>query len=511
MGDGPKAILSVTDKRGIVEFSRGLHSLGYDIISTSGTAAVLQGAGIPITSIEEFTGQGEILGGRVKTLHPRIYAGILADRGSDEHQRALEGIGADPIALVAVNLYDLEDPRARMAEEGFFEQIDIGGVTLLRAAAKNFSQVTVVCDPADYGWVFERLAQGGLPRGDRRRLALKAFAMTSRYEAQIYNRLSSLSENPGLPADLRLAQDASFSLRYGENPHQSGASYRDPQYLGPSIPKAEKLHGKELSYNNLLDLDGVLGLLMEFESPTGVVVKHTNPSGIACAATILEAFQTAYAADPLSAYGGVAGVNRPVDRLLAEEISSRFFDCVLAPDYSEEALALLKKKKNLRILRLPSPWSPGPPTSMHWIRGGTLVQTTAFPPLDPYRLNCVTRVTPTEAQIRSFLFAAKVTRHVRSNSIILVKGERTVGIGAGQMSRVDAAWIAGRKAGPEAQGSVLASDAFFPFRDGVDEAAKVGVKAILQPGGSVRDPEVIAAADEHGIAMVFSGIRMFLH
>lgn len=505
------ALLTVSDKEGLLDFTRGLHDLGFRFTASEGTAKALRDAGLPVTTVAEYTGLSEGLGGRVKTMHPRIFAGILAPRGDEQE---LKDLGAVPIDLVVANLYPFEQvvakPEVSLAEA--IENIDIGGVSLIRAAAKNASRVGVVVRPARYPDVLAALRQhGDLPQALREHLALEAFEYTSRYDAAIYNYLWSRRGNP-LPPAMRLAFDKAADLRYGENPYQKAALYREPTTVA-SAAAAEKLQGKELSYNNLVDLDSALRIALEFDEPAVVVIKHTNPCGVALGKTLAQAYDAAHAADTISAYGGVVGLNRTVDVATARAMKPHPLDAVVAPGYEPEALEILRRKKkgNFLIIQTRGEFRRGHALDMVKILGGLLAQTTDFPELRPEAWKVVTKNTPTPDQVRDLLFGIRVSKYVRSNSIVLIKGERTVGIGAGQMSRVDSCMLACYKAKDAAPGSVAVSDAYFPFRDGLDELAKGGVVAVAQPGGSIRDPEVIAAAEEHGIAMVFTGLRLFKH
>ncbi len=465
-------------------------------------------------TVEELTGWGEMLQGRVKTLHPKVMAGILARRGVADDRRAVEEAGAPLIDAVAVNLYPFEEAVARRATpEEALEMVDVGGLTLLRAAAKNWPHVTVLAHPAQYPSLVEALRRGKGEIGPemRRRYAVEAFAVTSRYETSVYNYLASSAEEGSLPPELRLAYPQAWSLRYGENPYQQAAFYRDPRYLGTSVASSEELFRRGLSFNNILDLDAALELVMKFDRPTAAIIKHTNASGVASSDDLAEAYRRARACDPKSAYGCVVGFNREVTQDVAEAMRTHFVEAIIAPDYAERTVEILKRKKKLRALRTGGPIRWEPSRQVLGVRGGVLLQTRERVVLAPGDLKPVTRVKPTEAQVSSMLFAYRVLGHVKSNAIVLAADERTVGIGSGQMSRVDAVVVACMKAGAAAKGSVLASDAFFPFRDGVDEAAAGGVEAIIQPGGSIRDQEVIDAADEHGLAMVFTGARVFRH
>jgi phosphoribosylaminoimidazolecarboxamide formyltransferase/IMP cyclohydrolase len=508
----PRALLSVSEKEGLVDFARGLRDLGFELIGTDGTAKILNEAGLPVTTVADYTGLREGLGGRVKTLHPRIFAGILARTGTEED---LKELGAVPIDLVVVNLYPFEATVAKpdVTLDQAIENIDIGGVSLIRAAAKNASRVAVVVKPSRYPDVLRAWREHkGVPGKLREELALEAFEYTSRYDAAIYNYLASRIAGGPLPPALRLAYDKLADLRYGENPYQKAALYREP-YRFAATATAERLQGRELSYNNLIDLDAALRLATEFERPAAVVIKHTNPSGTALGSTLVEAYQAAHRADPISAYGGVVGVNRVIDLDTAEAMRGHVLDAVIAPGYEPKALDLLKTKKKgaFLILRTRAPFRKDHGVDMVRVLGGVLLQTTDFPEPKPEKFKVVTKASPTAEQMRDILFGIIVSRYVKSNSIVLAKGERTVGIGAGQMSRVDACMLACYKAKAEARGSVAVSDAYFPFRDGLDELARGGVVAVAQPGGSIRDAEVIAAADAHGMSMVFTGVRLFKH
>jgi phosphoribosylaminoimidazolecarboxamide formyltransferase/IMP cyclohydrolase len=505
-----RAILSVSDKAGLVDFAKGLHDLGVDLLASDGTAKVLRNHGVAATPVAHVTGQEELLGGRVKTLHPRIHAALLA---RDEDREVLAALGVEPIDLAVVNLYPFEEAMRRGAPEGeAMERIDVGGVALIRSAAKNHARVAVVVRPARYPAILEALRRGDgtLDEATRRALAEEAFAYTAAYDAAIY-RYFWRRRGAALPPELRMAFDRLAVLRYGENPYQEAAFYRDPFYDGVSLADAEQLHGKALSYNNILDLDAALQLALEFDEPAAVVIKHTNPSGVAVDEDLAAAYADAYACDPKAAYGSVVGLNRPVDEGTAKGMRRHFIEAVVAPDYDEAALAVLRRKRFLRIMRTGRPFERTDGLFHIAVRGGMLVQTVAFPQLGPGDLKVVTRRRPTRNEVEDMLFATKVCKHVKSNSIVLAKDRRTVGIGAGQMSRVDAVYLAGYKANERGEGSVLSSDAFFPFRDGIDAAADAGVVAIAQPGGSIRDQEVIDAADERGLAMVFTDLRLFKH
>jgi phosphoribosylaminoimidazolecarboxamide formyltransferase / IMP cyclohydrolase len=517
-----RALLSVSDKQGVVSFARELAALGVEILSTGGTAELLSKEGVTVRKVSDYTGAPEILDGRVKTLHPRIHGGILArrDRPDDLAELAKQSIGL--IDLVVVNLYPFAETVARNASEAeVVENIDIGGPSLLRAAAKNAAFVGAVVDPADYQPILEELRRDKeLSNQTRRRLMAKAFAHTAAYDAAIAAHLAS--GEPGFP-DLLVKSFVRVSdLRYGENPHQKAAFYREPIQPGePSIAFAKVLAGKELSYNNLLDLESALACAKEFDDAAAVIVKHNTPCGVAVAGTIEEAYVAARACDEVSAYGGVVALNRPVDPATAARFAETFLEAVVAPQFSAGALTALSSKKNLRLLEAPR---LGEPRSQ-WKRrgrelrallGGALYQERDLAELRLDEIKVVTQRSPTEDELRSAFFAWKVVKHVKSNGIVFANGSQTVGIGGGQTNRVDSVKGAAerarsRKSGPPLQGSAVASDAFFPFRDGLDEAARAGAKCAIQPGGSVRDAEVISAANEHGMAMVFTGRRHFRH
>jgi phosphoribosylaminoimidazolecarboxamide formyltransferase/IMP cyclohydrolase len=514
--------VSVSDKRGLIEFATVLRSLAIEILSTGGTAGALREAGIPAVEVATITGFPDMLEGRVKTLHPTIYAGILAKRGHPEHDRQLREYSVATIDLVVINLYPFEATVARkdVSLEEAMEQIDIGGPSLIRAAAKNFEDVAVIVDPGDYAAIAEELRRhnGHLSRSRRLELATKAFAHVARYDSAIAAYLGRRTDTPRasiLPDLLDLRMFKVQQLRYGENPHQMAALYRDAEPIGFSLASAKQLQGKDLSFNNLLDLDSALALAREFEEPVAVIVKHTNPCGVARGPTLMEAYRRARAADPASAYGGVVGFNRLVDVETARELSVTFVEAIVAPGFDEPALAVLRERKALRLLLI-EPWSEAAGSEpavreLRAIAGGMLAQERDSIDLHPGTIRVVTRRAPTEAELRALRFAWRIVKHVKSNAIVLTDEHRTVGVGAGQMSRVDACRLAAMKAGPAARGAGLASDAFFPFRDAIDVAAEAGVTAIIQPGGSVRDPEVIQAADEGHIAMVFTGVRHFRH
>lgn len=515
-----RALLSVSDKTGLVDFARQLHDAGGELIASGGTARALMQANIPVTEVEQITGSPEILGGRVKTLHPAIHGGILARR-TPEHleELALHGIGA--IDLVVVNLYPFQATVAKpgVTLEAAIEEIDIGGVALLRAAAKNHESVAVACNPSDYAAVAAEFAQGGASPETRRRLALAAFQHTAEYDTAISNWLASqfeagdadtaaeTSPDTTLPDTLDTALTIVQRNRYGENPHQQGALYG---YAGEA-PAFEVLHGKEMSYNNWLDLDGAWTAAQDFPDPTVAIIKHGNPCGLASADTLAEAWAKAFASDTVSAFGGIVTVNRTLDLNLAQALGDIFLEVVAAPDYEPEALAVLKSKKNLRLLRFNG--APEHPLSLRSIVGGVLVQEVdrSQEDMDPSAWKVVSQKQPTPEQLADLAFAWRTARHVKSNAIVYVKDRATVGIGAGQMSRVDSVMMAGVKAGERAQGAVMASDAFFPFADGIEAASKYGIVAVVQPGGSIRDAEVIEAVDRMGLVMLYTGTRHFRH
>jgi phosphoribosylaminoimidazolecarboxamide formyltransferase/IMP cyclohydrolase len=511
-----RAILSVYNKRGLEEFARGLAGMGIELLSTGGTKAFLEERGLPLVGVAEVTGTPEMLGGRVKTLHPRIHAGILADRSRSGHLAELTEHGITPIDLVVVNLYPfLETTRQKDAKyQTILEMIDIGGPSMIRAAAKNHSGVAVVVDPDDYPQVLAALEEsdGVVPEKLRRRLAIKAFRHTQAYDAAIARWLEQQTGDKEalLPDHLLVDLRKELDLRYGENPHQAGALYA---HLGGEgiLGGFQQLQGKELSYNNLLDADAARRMVSMFEEPAAVIVKHNNPCGVGRGGDAVEAYTRAVACDPDSAFGSIVALNRPADRELAAALASLFVEVVVAPQFSTEARKAFVEKKNLRLLECPSVASHPGVLELRHVDGGVLAQTPDLEPDDPGAWTCATRRLPDDAERRALHFVWNVVRGVRSNAIVLANEHQTVGIGAGQMSRVDACRLAVEKAGTSAKGSVAASDAFFPFRDGLDVLAEAGVSAIIQPGGSRRDPEVVAAADEHGMAMLLTGTRHFRH
>jgi phosphoribosylaminoimidazolecarboxamide formyltransferase / IMP cyclohydrolase len=516
-----RALLSVSDKRGIVEFASGLAQLGVEIISTGGTARELTGAGIDVRTIEDFTGFPEIMDGRVKTLHPLLYAGLLARRDDDAHLAAAGELGIEPVDLVCVNLYPFQETvaQADASEEEAIENIDIGGPTMIRAAAKNHAFVAVVVDPTDYPAVLEELrraddARRTISMATRERLAAKAFACTARYDAAIATWFA-LRTYEGFPPAWSDAYEKVSDLRYGENPHQRAAFYTrvgSPTHL---LDGVRQLHGKELSFNNLLDLSSARELVEEFHAPACAIIKHNNPCGCAIGEDGLLAYELALACDPQSAYGGVIAINRPVEAALAQRLSGQFIEVLLAPGFDEDALEVLAEKKNVRLLELPDWPPPSHEVEAKPVIGGQLVQTRDVVSETREQMRVVSAKVPSEEQWRDLLFAWKVCRHVRSNAIVIAAGGATIGVGAGQMSRVDSVRIAVEKAlaaQPELlPGAVLASDAFFPFADGPQLAIDAGVTALIQPGGSVRDEEVVAAVDTAGVTMVLTDRRHFRH
>ncbi len=504
-----RVLISVTDKTGVVELARELAAMQIEIVSTGGTASLIRKSGIPVKDVSDLTGFPEMLDGRLKTLHPKVAGGILAMRSRPEHMSALAEHGIAPIDMVVVNLYRFEEVAARADAhlEELIENIDIGGPTMIREAAKNYQDVAVVVSPADYTAVIEemRSSGGGLSVETKWHLAKKAFRTTADYDAAISARLEREGSSDTLPLDLDIRAPRLMGLRYGENPHQSAALYGS---RGRGIAGAEQLHGKELSYNNLVDLDAAWQLACEFSEPAAAIIKHTNPCGCAEQASLAEAYRKAFECDPVSAYGGVIGLNRPMDEETAREIAKTFIEAIAAPGYSAEALAILTAKKNLRLLRV----APGGDSLVvKSISGGFLVQTADDARLDRASATVKTRRAPTELEWRSLEFGWKVAKHVKSNAIVYARAGQAVGVGAGQMSRVDSVKIGAMKAVLPLAATVVASDAYFPFPDGVEEAAKNGATAVIQPGGSIRDEEVIAAADRLGLAMVFTGVRHFRH
>jgi phosphoribosylaminoimidazolecarboxamide formyltransferase / IMP cyclohydrolase len=513
-----RAILSVTDKSGLVEFARKLSAMDVELISTGGTAKLLRDSGVAVKDISELTGFPEMLDGRVKTLHPKVHGGILHRRENFSHRTAVAEHGIQPIDMVVVNLYAFEKTAAKPGVEfdELIENIDIGGPSMIRSAAKNFQDVAVVTSPADYDAVAEEMARsaGQLSTATKWRLAQKAFATTAAYDSAIASTLERVSANGrfsfhpqgGFPETLRLSFNKVTDLRYGENPHQKAAMYSDAS--GTGVANGRQLQGKELSYNNIVDLQAAWDLAQEFDEPVCAIVKHTNPCGTAIGKNLVEAYKKALECDPVSAFGGVIGVNRVIDAETAEEMAKLFVEAIAAPGFEEDAKVKFASKKNLRLIETtqsPQVWV------LKNVSGGILVQDADNHPLTESDLKVVTRRQPTPEEKRALLFAWRVCKHVKSNAIVYAREGQTVGVGAGQMSRVDSCKIGAMKAVLPLQGTVAASDAFFPFPDGVEEIAKAGATAIIQPGGSVRDEEVIAAADRLGLAMIFTGLRHFRH
>jgi phosphoribosylaminoimidazolecarboxamide formyltransferase/IMP cyclohydrolase len=513
-----RAILSVTDKTGLVEFARKLEGMGVELISTGGTAKLLRDSGVTVKDISDLTGFPEMLDGRVKTLHPKVHGGILHRRENPAHRLAVAEHGIQAIDMVVVNLYAFEKSasKAGVAFEELVENIDIGGPSMIRSAAKNFQDVAVVTSPSDYDALAEEMANSGgeLSAATKWRLAQKAFATTAAYDSAIASTLERVNSNghfelrpaEGFPATLRLSFQKTMDLRYGENPHQKAAMYSDGSGMG--VANGNQLQGKELSYNNIVDLQAAWDLAQEFEEPVVAIIKHTNPCGTATGKTLVEAYKKALECDPVSAFGGVIGVNRVIDGDTAEEMAKLFLEVIAAPGFDAVAIAKFASKKNLRLVQVV-------PSDQKWVlknvSGGMLVQDADVRPLTEADLKVVTKRAPTTEEKRALLFGWKVCKHVKSNAILYVRDGQTVGVGAGQMSRVDSCKIGAMKAQLPLKGTVAASDAFFPFPDGVEEIAKAGSTAIIQPGGSVRDQEVIEAADRHGMAMIFTGVRHFRH
>jgi phosphoribosylaminoimidazolecarboxamide formyltransferase/IMP cyclohydrolase len=534
-----RALISVSDKSGIIEFARALRDFGVEIISTGGTAKILREAGIDVRDVSDVTGFPEMMDGRVKTLHPRIHGALLALRDNAEHVAAMQAHGIEPIDMVVVNLYPFEQTirREGVTLEEAIEQIDIGGPAMIRSAAKNWEELSVITSPDDYHAIVEELngSGGAITRPTRRRLAEDAFMRTATYDAIIFAYLKSLDQKQSamgsiffgsigssaeganvdapktfrgnLPSSSEGTISKLANLRYGENPHQMASLYQTASRHG--VANAQLLSGKEMSFNNYVDADAAWQLVCDFEQNACAIIKHTNPAGVGIGDNTEQAYRKALATDPVSAFGGIVAFNRPVDDAAARAVIEIFTEVIIAPDYAETALAVLGTKKNLRVLRATA--TPAEGLEYKQISGGRLVQTKDTHKLKREDLKVVTTRQPTEEEIRALLFAWTVCKHTKSNAIVYAREDQTVGVGAGQMSRVDSVKLGAMRALLPLGGSVLASDAFFPFRDGIDEAAKHGISAVIQPGGSVRDEEVIAAANEHGFAMVFTGIRHFKH
>ncbi|MBQ9942673.1 MAG: bifunctional phosphoribosylaminoimidazolecarboxamide formyltransferase/IMP cyclohydrolase [Christensenellaceae bacterium] len=508
-----RAFLSVWDKTGVVDFAKGLVELGYELLSTGGTQRALEQAGVPVINVSDITGFPECLDGRVKTLHPKIHAGILAMRSNEKHMAQLAELGVETIDVVAVNLYPFKQT---IMKEGVtlaeaIENIDIGGPTMLRAASKNWQDVTVIVDSADYEKVLDELKNGGVSQETHFALAAKVFENTAAYDALIAAYLREQIGKEKFPEKLTLTFEKVQSMRYGENPHQDACFYKEALPVPGSLAAAEQLNGKELSYNNINDTNGALETLREYDEITVVGVKHANPCGVASAPTVFEAYKKAYEADPVSIFGGIVATNATVDKATAEEMVKIFLEIVVAPDYTDEALEVLKTKKNLRVLKLPTIAAPVEKAfDMKKVLGGLLVQDYNTKLLnDEYKV--VTKRQPTEKEIEDMIFTWKIVKNTKSNGIAIGKDKCSLGIGPGQVNRIWATDAAIERSGERVKGAVMASDAFFPFADCVESAAKAGITAIIQPGGSIRDEDSIKLADENGIAMIFTGIRHFKH
>lgn len=516
-----RALISVSDKTGLGEFAQGLVAAGFEILSTGGTARFLKEQGVEVIDVSTYTGFPEIMGGRVKTLHPKVHGAILGRPDLADDAAAIAEHGIVPFELVVVNLYPFEETIAKpdVTIPEAIEQIDIGGPSMVRSAAKNHAYIGIVTDPSQYSSVLEQIQGDGLSLELRRKLAGAAFEATANYDRAISDYFAKIQEDAAeYPSQLSLNFRREADLRYGENPHQSAAFYVEKSPPLPSVAAAKQLHGKELSYNNLIDLEAAFAIVREFSDPAAVVIKHTNPCGCAIAESLSQAFLNAYAGDPVSAFGSIIGFNRPVDVTTAESLAEpgRFVEAIIAPEFADEALEILrtkpKWKNNVRLLTCENFLDPQP-TSYEYrrISGGLLVQQKDDQPDPEDDYKVVTDRAPTDDELRDLKFAWKVCKHVKSNAILFAHNGMVVGVGAGQMSRLDSSFIAGHKAGERSQGAVVASDAFFPFRDGIDEAAKAGVTAAIQPGGSRNDEQVIEACNEHNIAMIFTGRRHFKH
>ena len=514
-----RALISVSDKAGIVDFASALDAMGIELLSTGGTFRLLQESGLKVTEVADYTGFPEMMDGRVKTLHPKVHGGILGRRGQDNAVMAEHGI--DAIDMVVVNLYPFEATVAKpdCSLEDAIENIDIGGPTMVRAAAKNHRFVNILVNAEDYAQVLEemRAHDGATTLSTRFDLAIKAYEHTAAYDGAIANHFGTLvpGGSQSFPRTFNTQFHKAQEMRYGENPHQKAAFYREAHPMEAGVATAKQMQGKELSYNNVADTDAALECVKNFEEPACVIVKHANPCGVAVAADIGTAYQLAFATDPESAFGGIIAFNRELDAETARAIvDKQFVEVIIAPGVSSDALSIVAEKKNVRLLVCGKWTAPRPALDYKRVNGGMLVQDRDLSMVDPADIKVVSKVQPTEQQMNDLLFAWKVAKYVKSNAIVYVANGQTVGVGAGQMSRINSARIAGIKAehaGLEVKGSVMASDAFFPFRDGIDNAGKSGIAAVIQPGGSIRDEEVIAAADEHGMAMVFTGMRHFRH
>ncbi len=509
-----RALISVSDKTGVVEFARELADLGYEIISTGGTAKALRDAKIKVIGVSDLTGFPECLDGRVKTLHPNIHAGILAMRANEKHMEEISKLGIEPIDIVAINLYPFKQTILKEGAtfEEAIENIDIGGPTMIRAAAKNYQDVAVVVDPSDYQMLIEQLKEGQLSLETKKYLAYKVFEHTASYDALICEYLRRRTGQARFPDTLTLTFEKVQDMRYGENPHQNAAFYREIGKFEGTLTAAKQLHGKELSYNNIADADAAIALVKEFDEPAVVAVKHANPCGVAVGDDIYSAYIRAYNADPVSIFGGIVAANREIDEKTAAEISKIFLEIVIAPSFTEEAINIISQKKNIRILQLPgiSIKNTSEMTELKKVAGGLLVQDLDAQLLEG-ELKVVTEKQPTEKELKDLLFAWKVVKYTKSNGIVLAKDSATTGIGPGQTNRITALNLAIDYAGGLSKGSVMASDAYFPFSDCAEAAAKAGITAIIQPGGSIRDEDSIKMCNEKGIAMVFTGMRHFKH
>lgn len=513
-----RAIISVSNKNGVTEFAQGLSQLGFEVFSTGGTKKALSDAGVPVKSVSDITGFPEILNGRVKTLHPAVHGGLLAKRNLPEHMQELEKNNIQPIDMVVVNLYPFVQTVSRegVTLDEALENIDIGGPTMLRASAKNFPSVIVIVDPADYNVILEKLKSGELSLDERKRLAQKAFQHVAIYDTAISQYLRK--DDEGLPEEMTIALKKRYGLRYGENPHQPAAFYSEKIVAAKQdngITWAKQLWGKELSFNNILDADATWSSTVDFSEATVAIVKHTNTCGLASHPDIAEAYRRALSGDTVSAFGGIVASNRTVNKEMAEAMREVFYELVIAPEYDADALEILKKKKNLRILlaELPPNYGDAPTGYIDYrrVKGGFLVQASDSLAEKDVKLKTVTKREPTKKELEDLLFAWRAVKHIKSNAILLVKDKMIVGMGAGQPNRVVSAEIASKKAGDKSKGSVMASDAMFPFPDTVEQAAAAGATAIIQPGGSIRDEDSIKAADKHNIAMILTGVRHFLH
>ena len=511
-----RALISVSNKEGIVELGKELDKLGVEILSTGGTAKKLKDAGVKVRDVSEYTGFPEMMEGRVKTLHPKVHGGLLALRDNKEHMETAKKHGIEMIDLVVVNLYPFKETISKKDVKlaDAIENIDIGGPTMIRSAAKNHEFVAVVVDPKDYPGIIEELKAGEIKKETKNLLALKAFEHTASYDCLISGYLNEQYRKGELPKTLNLTFDeSSITLRYGENPHQKAAFYTEPFINQTCVSNAKQIFGeKQISYNNIFDADGAFELVKEFKEPTAAVIKHANPCGIASRATIEEAFKDAYDVDPMAAFGCIVALNRKCNLKTAELMKGKFMEVLIAPGYDKDAMEWIKEnKKNLRVLETGPVTKSNKGYDMKKVVGGLLVQTRDWPDIDKLELKVVSKRKPTKEETEDLKFAWKVNKHVKSNSVVFCKNKTAYGIGAGQMSRVDASIIAKRKSDGRADGGAMSSDAFFPFRDAVDEAAKAGIKAIIHPGGAKRDEEVIQAANENGMAMVFTGVRLFKH